>query len=194
MDINISRKKSFNTSGFFYRCGARGVLVEADSSSVQCLKLERSEDVILNSFIADREEKVVNEVINKQNLSESFFSQVKNDFEEDNGRERKSVNAEGISISEIIKRYLHVVPVLLIINSDNEKENMELIKSIHLENYRPLVVLAPASESHKILRNSRYTGVKEYMSALNYNEYAFTGLNSIYVDNNQIENRSSFIL
>ena len=195
LDINASGKNCFRISYFFYRYGARGVLIEEDPSLIQILKTERSGDVVLNSFITERSGNITKiDTFSKQNLSTSFFPTEKN-YEESNNMEReKIVDLEGISISEIIKCYLHMFPPLLIINSENEKKNMDLLKCVHIENHRPLVVVITSVESIISTEKNRNSGITEYLSTLDYYEYAFTGSSSIYVDKNFIEDSNSYIL
>ena len=92
------------------------------------------------------------------------------------------VKVSSITVNDIIEKYFGgQTPNFISI--DIEGYDLEIIKSIDLEKYRPLVIIVETIEYRPYLPiNVKINDVMEYLNAKDYTEYAFTGINSIFID------------
>ncbi|MDE5738684.1 MAG: FkbM family methyltransferase, partial [Oscillospiraceae bacterium] len=89
---------------------------------------------------------------------------------------------KSITVNDIIKNYFQEkAPV--IINLDIEGLELEILQSINFEQYRPLffiIEMIPYSKNLSVgIKNQE---LLNFMHSKNYLEYAFTGINSIFID------------
>ena len=65
---------------------------------------------------------------------------------------------------------------------------LEILESINFEKYRPLIIIAEMIEYKPTLVISKKNKeTLDFMEKNEYIEYAFTGINSIFIDKKQIE-------
>ena len=71
----------------------------------------------------------------------------------------------------------------LICSIDIEGDELSVLKSINMDKYRPLIYIIETIEYRKNLDlNNKRMDIIEYMQGKGYQEYAFTGVNSIFID------------
>lgn len=89
-----------------------------------------------------------------------------------------------MTVNEVIDKYFNGVPT--IVSLDVEGDELEILKSIDMEKYRPLIYIIETIEyREKIDLNNKRTDIINFMNSKNYKEYAFTGVNSIFLDEKQ---------
>ncbi len=182
LDLGANRPKEMSNTNFFYEQGARGVLVEANCTLIPALENERRGDVILNRCITDKSgDKVTFNVLNLDGLSKI------GDVDEilkanPNARLEKSIEIETISVNDIMEKYFNgKAPVIL--NLDIEGLETEILNSIDFEKYRPLfMIIEMIPYSTSLTMGIKDNELLECAKSKGYSEYAFTGINSIFVD------------
>jgi hypothetical protein len=78
--------------------------------------------------------------------------------------------------------------VPLLMNIDVEGMEMEILRSIDFTKYRPMVlVLEMIPYSKKLPVGQKNQEILAFLQEKGYTEYAFTGINSIFLDTNATE-------
>ncbi|MDR2649364.1 MAG: FkbM family methyltransferase [Clostridiales bacterium] len=186
IDIGANRPKEMSNTFFFYSHGARGILVEADPRLIPGLRFYRSEDVILNRCIASSSGKKKQfNLLNIEGISTA--GDIENLIKENEAVKLvERIEVETISFNEIVETYMPEAPVLLTI--DVEGMDFKVLQSINWTSYRPLILIVETIPySMDLLVESKEFEIIEYMNNQGYCEYAFTGINSIFLDKNRVK-------
>ena len=189
LDLGANHAKAMSNSYMLYRFGARGVLVEANPNLISELKKERRGDLILNNCVTiDKSASLTFYIMSGDGLSTSDYNRVQevininpNIYIED------KIDVKAITIDDIFKNYFSEVPML--VNIDIEGIELEILKQFDLKRRRPLIFVVetvPYSCDFKILQKDQ--DIIHFMETMGYVEYAFTGINSIFVDSKRLRN------
>ncbi len=188
LDLGANHAKELSNTYFFYKRGARGVLLEANPDLIPELKLYRNEDIVLNKCVTtSREGEIDFYIMNGDGLS-TFDLDSANAAIDANPdlKITKTVKIESITVNKIIENYMGKAPTIL--NIDIEGKDIEILGSIDFEKYRPLIVIAEMIEYKPTLTvGMKNQEILDYMISIDYIEYAFTGINSIFIDKRRIE-------
>ena len=194
LDLGANHAKEISNTFYFYRHGARGVLVEANPALIPELKLFRNQDVILNRCVtATKCEPVDFYVLNGNGLS-TPDKDAADEFIKANPSLsiEKKISVESITVNEIIEVYFDKPPTIL--NIDIEGSELEILNSIDFERYRPFVIIVemiPYMLQFSI--KGKNQEIMDFMKDNDYYEYAFTGINSIFIDKKQLAAMGRFI-
>lgn len=187
LDLGANHAKYLSNTFYFYQKGARGVLVEANPDLIGELKLFRSGDTILNNCIASESNVIVPfYILNGDGLSTPDLEEAQAAIAENNTlRIEKTVQVKTVSVNELMNKYFDCAPTILSI--DIEGKEMEILRSIDFKEHRPLVISIETIpyRKHLVVEEKR-TDIVRYMAEIGYTEYAFTGINSIFLDKSQI--------
>ena len=191
LDLGANQPVEMSNTYFFYERGARGVLLEANPLLIPELKKQRSGDTVLNQAVTDKSgETVTFHILNLDGLSK--IGDISDILEANpDAKLEKSIEIKTICYNDIIETYFNKkAPVIL--NLDIEGLEMQILQSMNLNVYRPLFMIIEMIPYSKVLT----AGVKnqellKYLNAQNYIEYAFTGINSIFIDKLQYEKFTS---
>ncbi|MDE5769621.1 MAG: FkbM family methyltransferase [Oscillospiraceae bacterium] len=187
LDLGANKPVEMNNSYLFYQQGARGVLVEANPALIPDLEKTRPGDVVLNRAVTERSgEEILFQVLNLDGLSKiGDISEIL--AKNPDAQLQQQIAVRTISVNDIIREYFHgTAPV--IINLDIEGLELEILESIDFETYRPLffiIEMIPYSEN--LVVNQKDWELVDYMQRMDYQEYAFTGINSIFIDDRQYQ-------
>ena len=90
-----------------------------------------------------------------------------------------------ITVNEILDTYFDGAPVF--INIDIEGAEMDILESIDFEAHRPLAIILEMIpyRSHLVV-GIKNQEILQFMADKDYVEYAFTGINSIFLDKKQM--------
>lgn len=183
LDLGANKPVEMSNTYLFYQQGARGVLLEANPSLIPALKQQRSGDVILNQAVTDKSgDSVIFNILNLDGLSKiGDVSEIL--AKNQNAKLEQAITIQTITVNDIIQRYFQSkAPVIL--NLDIEGLELQILESIDFETYRPLfliIEMIPYSET--LSAGIKNQELLNYMQSKNYLEYAFTGINSIFMDN-----------
>lgn len=182
LDLGANHPKFMSNTYFFYEQGARGVLVEANPKLACELEKERSGDIVLNKCISGKSgEKLDFNILNLDGLSK--VGDVSDILHENpDARIEETVQLETISVNDIIEQYFSG-KFPLILNLDIEGLEKQILESIDFEKYRPMImIIEMIPYSKELVRGQKDTELLEYVKSKGYDEYAFTGINSIFID------------
>ena len=188
LDLGANHARDLSNTYYFYQHGSSGVLVEANPDLIPELKLLRRRDIILNRCVANTDDKEVEFYItNFDGLSSSDRISVEHASGVNEMIElAQTVQVKTISVQSILERYFNRPPALL--NIDVEGCEMDILRSYDFERYRPFVVVAEVIPYDKnLVVGVKNRDIVEFLQQNGYIEYAFTGINSIFIDARKLE-------
>ena len=187
LDLGANHAKLYSNTYHFYQKGVRGVLVEANPALIGELKFYRSGDVILNRCIASTSGETVDfYVLNGDGLSTPDKEGAEAAIRENPVLKiEQVVPVKTITVDEILDTYFDKTPT--IVNLDIEGEEMNILNSIDFNKHRPLIMIIETIPYRKhLVVGLKNQEIVDFMASKNYIEYAFTGINSIFLDKEQI--------
>lgn len=188
LDLGANHAKFLSNTNFFYQNGSRGVLVEANPALIPELKFYRGEDIILNRCVAPFSGKRVKfYVLNGDGLSSPDLTSVEDCLNRNHDLKiERIVEVESISIGDILNQYFDKAPTF--INMDLEGSEMEILHGFDFNRYRPLLFIIETIpyRPNTLVLNEKNDDIVKFMESQGYMEYAFTGVNSIFIDVNQL--------
>lgn len=188
LDLGANHAKDMSNTYYLYSQGAAGVLVEANPQLMKELKFYRHRDVILNKCVAESSKELVDfHILSGDGLSTSFMESASQCINENPDLKIiETVQIETICPNDILEKYFDNSPTIL--NIDIEGNDLEVLNSINFDRYRPLIVITEMIEykTHLVV-GKKNKMIFEYMESKNYVEYAFTGINSVFLDKIQLE-------
>lgn len=184
LDLGANHAVHLSNTYSFYLSGARGVLVDANPVLAKELTEKRPGDKVVNRCISDKPGTKLDFYI----MSGDGLSTV--DYEAAQGfiRENPSLSIErtesvdSITVDELISEYFpDKAPELM--NIDVEGMEMTILRSIDFTKFRPMMIICEMIG----YRNGLTVGEKDqeilsFMKSAGYEEFAFTGINSIFID------------
>ena len=100
----------------------------------------------------------------------------------------RTVEVETITVNDILESYFDSSPTF--INLDIEGMEMEILRNIDFEACRPLIIIVETIPYRvKLSSEEKNTEIVSFMRLKDYSEYAFTGINSIFVDKRRLQNQ-----
>ena len=119
-----------------------------------------------------------------------WLSSFNRDFIEETMKESPWVKIEQeiqvpiLSLNEIFETYFQSIPA--IVSIDVEGDELSILKTVDMSKYRPLIyVIETIGYREKIDLDNKRLDIITYMLSQDYKEYAFTGVNSIFLDKRQ---------
>lgn len=183
IDLGANHAIQLSNTYWLYRQGARGVLVEANPSLIPELRLCRAQDIILQRCVATKNgEWVEFYPFEEDGLSTTCKEQVDHCLEVNSTLHlQNTFKVQTITVEEIIKNVLKQTPILL--NIDIEGNELQILQTINFSEYRPAIIIVETIPYNKILAtNCKSLDIVDFMHSQEYEEYAFTGINSIFID------------
>jgi FkbM family methyltransferase len=190
LDLGANHAKELSNTYYFYRLGARGVLVEANPTLASELKLLRCGDVVLNKCIAEKSgDEIPFYILNGDGLSTPNKEMAENFTVINTGLSiDRVVNVGTITVGDIITQHFQEAPDLL--NVDIEGKEEAVLRSIDFDVCRPTVIICemiPYMPNHLLAVAFKNQDIMDIMTNNGYMEYAFTGINSIFIDRRHFE-------
>lgn len=183
LDLGANHAKELSNTYHFYQMGARGVLLEANPELIPELKQIRPRDIVLNRAISlsQEEQEVPFYVLNGDGLSTIDYEEVKRACAQNPDLKiTATYQIKTIQLQEILQTYFP--EELTILSIDLEGIEEKILEQIDFKTYKPWII---------ILENIPYRPTlsideREYKGNLlleqcGYTEYAFTGINSIFL-------------
>lgn len=184
LDLGANHAKTISNTYSFYEAGGHGVLVEANPELIPELRLYRSNDVILNMCVVADEniQSIPFHLMNGDGLSSPDEASIANALSENPVlKVEKTVNVPAITAKKLIEMYMPKAPTVL--NVDIEGMETEVLDTLDLDSWRPLVLIVETIPYHPYLvHDEKRTDIAEFLKTKDYTEYAFTGINSVFVD------------
>ena len=187
LDLGANHAKELSNTYKFYKMGGRGVLVEANPELIPELTENRKGDVILNNVIVPSDEASGGStdfyVLSGDGLSTLDYESAVRACEANPSitiKQKYSVNT--VTVSEILDRYFK--DGMDILNIDLEGIEYQILKEFDFSKIRPKIILLESIEyrPYLVTEKSLSQDTAALLKANNYTEYAFTGINSVFLD------------
>ena len=187
LDLGANHPIHMNNTYSLYQRGAKGVLVEANPELISELRNVRKNDVILNKVITNETGTVKFYVMSGDGLSTMSYEEARIACERNKEISIKEVyEIETIRLEQILETYFVESPTVLSI--DLEGVERQILETFDFKKYRPLIIILEDIPYYPYLViNQREEKVADIMKENGYIEYAFTGINVIYIDKQQID-------
>ena len=188
LDLGANHAKQLSNTYMLYKKGMRGVLVEANPQLIGELKFYRSEDVILNKCISNHsDESLQFYIMSGDGLSCTSMDAV-NEMIEKNPQLyiKDTITVDTITVNQILQKYFSKAPILLSIDIEGQEES--ILQTLDCDKYAPLIVIVERIDyGTTIATKKRKDLIADIMSQNGYFEYAFTGINSIFINKRRLE-------
>ena len=161
--------------------------MEANPSLIKELKFYRNGDIILNRCISNQSgQGILFYVMNNDGLSTPDKAAAEAAMAKDQTLKiERTVAVESITVNEIMDTYFDGAPMFM--NLDIEGEEMNILESIDFEAHRPMLIsIEMIPYRTNIVIGNKNPDILAFMTRNDYVEYAFTGINSIFIDKRQI--------
>lgn len=183
LDIGCNDYRNLSNSYALYKKGIRGVLIDANPIYLDEIKIYRPEDIVLNCGIgAKNSKKMKFYILNTPGLDSFDLNSIKEAKRQTPWIEIvDEIEVPVYTLDEIYERYFASVPT--IVSLDVEGLEMDILKSTNFEKYRPYIfIIETIKYREKISVTNKRNDIIEFMLQNDYVEYAFTGVNSIFID------------
>lgn len=188
LDLGANHAKQLSNTYMLYKKGMRGVLVEANPQLIGELKFYRSEDVILNKCISNHsDESLQFYIMSGDGLSCTSMDAV-NEMIEKNPQLyiKETITVDTITVNQILQKYFSKAPILLSIDIEGQEES--ILQTLDYNKYAPLIVIVERIDyGTTIATRKRQDLIADIMNQNGYFEYAFTGINSIFINKRRLE-------
>lgn len=188
LDLGANHAKTLSNTYMLYKKGMRGVLVDANPKLVEELKFYRNEDIVLNKCIAEESgTSMAFYILNGDGLSSMDLEAVNEVIAKNPSLYiEETIMVEAITVNDLMEQYFTKAP--LVLNVDVEGMEEEILCAIDYEKYAPLIIVVERIEyDTTIATEKRNDNIEEIMAGKGYFEYAFTGINSIYINRARLE-------
>ena len=189
LDLGANHAIELSNTYSLYERGARGVLVEANPSLIPELQEYRSGDIILNRCIYSETDKTMSfYIMSGDGLSSMDLESIQNMLHKNPSLKVESVlPVKTITIEDILKQYFsQSAPTF--VNIDVEGMEFTILKNWDFEHYRPAVFIVEMIPYRPTLViGEKNKEIINFMESVGYIEYAFTGINSIFVDKSSFQ-------
>lgn len=187
LDLGANHAKYLSNTYYFYQKMGHGVLVEANPQLIPELERERERDTVLNRCVAPNSgeyEKLF--ILSGDGLSSPDRESVEEAIQQTPGLKlNDTVMVETISVNDLFRDYFEECPSF--VSMDIEGMEMDILSSIDFEAYRPLVyIIETIPYSANLVTGRKEMEIVDFMKSKEYDEYAFTGINSIFVDRRRL--------
>lgn len=189
LDIGANHAVHLSNTYRFYHQGARGTLVEANPALIDELRSLRPGDEVIHACVDHSGVAAVPfYCLNGDGLSSANADSVRHAMELNPMLSVTGTpTVETITMEQLISRLGGKAPAIL--NVDVEGKEMEVLEHIDLETFRPKVIVTEMVEYQLAVSLDKNQSLVDYMLAHDYREFAYTGINSIFVDARSMNRR-----
>ena len=180
LDLGANHPCDMSNTWFFYQQGATGILVDANPKLAEELRRARPKDQVINACVGP----VSGETLDFHVLSADGLS-APGDVSEvlranPAVRVLETIPMQTVAVNDLMEQ-LGGAPKIL--NLDIEGMEMEILRSIDFAKYRPTtMIIEMIPYSKQLVAGKKNPEILRFMQEKGYVEYAFTGINSIFLD------------
>jgi hypothetical protein len=182
LDIGAYHPTSINNTYYFYKRGAKGVLVEPNASICKVLREVRPRDTVLEAGIGITAQREADYYM----MTEPSW----NTFSKEEAEHQEKITNKRIRIKEVIKMPLYDINQViadhfggqapLYLSIDAEGIHFEILKSVDFSRFRPKIICIETLVSGT---TKTIPEIEAFMKEKNYVARGATFVNTIFVDN-----------
>ncbi|MCI7350155.1 MAG: FkbM family methyltransferase [Ruminococcus sp.] len=187
LDLGANHAKELSNTYKFYKSGGHGVLVEANPELIPELMENRKNDIVLNRVIVPSNGSYKSEtdfyVLSGDGLSTlDYNSALEACRANPQITIKQKYSVKTISVAEILDRYFS--DGMDILNIDLEGIEYSILKEFDFSKVRPKIIILESIEykPYLVMEKTLSKKSKDLLENNDYIEYAFTGINSIFID------------
>ena len=192
LDIGANHPKFLNNTYFFYKRGCSGILIEPNHNLLEKLRRVRPRDKCINIGIGFGEKREADFYIMTADTMSTFSKETAEQYASYGTHKIKEVRKVLlVPINEIFPELFEKTPNL--ISLDIEGLDLDILKSINFEIYRPEVFCVETLTYSEDNTEKKLGEIIDFMLSQDYFVYADTYVNTIFVDKRCWEKRKSSI-
>lgn len=192
LDLGANHAIELSNTFALYQLGARGVLVEANPQLIAELKERRKGDLVLHRCISSSSGTLQNfYIMNGDGLSCTSLEAAQLAIQKNPALEIENiVTVESITVNDILQQYFKEAPT--VVNIDVEGMELDILHAWNFDRYRPYIfIIEVIPYKPTLVVGEKDDNIIQYMKSVHYIEYAFTGINSIFIDEKYFKERES---
>jgi FkbM family methyltransferase len=190
LDIGANHPIYVSNTYLLYVKGSKGVCIEPNPILYQKLKRTRSRDTCINAGVAFDEKREADFYLFPYKAHGlSTFSKQEADFWEQEGNENvgtysveKVLKMKLVDINSIIEN--HFAPHPNFISIDVEGLDLQILKTLDFERFKPEVICVETLNYHQANKESKEQEIEKFLTDKGYFVYADTYLNTIFCSKN----------
>jgi FkbM family methyltransferase len=182
LDIGTNDPIHGNNTYLFYMRGSRGVCIEPDPVLYKRIKEKRNRDVVLNAGAGVGEDTAGELNIFPEPYTgwNTFSAEEAAKKQIDSGIAiKEKVTIPFVAVNEIIQKYFTTTPDFISI--DVEGLDLEIVKSINFDKYRPAVFCIETTAFDVAHKGSKNEELINFMLSNGYKIYADTFVNTLFI-------------
>jgi FkbM family methyltransferase len=190
LDIGANHYKNMSNTFLFHELGGNGVTIEANPMFILEHRYFRPRDLVLNIGITTSENNDILPfyIFNGDGLS--TFSEKEKDHVLNQGSQfelLETINVPTKTINQVIEQNFKT-PIDFI-TIDVEGLDLEILQSLDFDKYAPIAIVIEVIEFRPYLASGiKNTEFEDFLKTKGYVEFAFTGVNSIFVKKEYFSN------
>ena len=189
LDLGANHAQKYSNTYTLYRQGAHGVLVEANPALIPELIASREKDVVLHRCIADAsgETRKFYVFTGYADGLSTMNAELAEKIAQANPQFtlQPPIDVETVAVNELMEQYFP--NGLSMMNLDIEGAEMPILRSIDFDQYRPLlIVVEMIAYKPTLVVGEKNEEILRFLENKEYVEFAFTGINSIFIDRRRI--------
>ena len=181
LEIGTNDPCKLNNTYFFYKKKCRGVLIEPDPRLFNKIKKRRSGDICLNAGVGSGAGSDITFFLMQPDTLSTSSPEKAEEYKKLGIKLKSEFKVPLININTVIANYFgSFAPDYLSV--DVEGLDFEIIKSLDLSKYRPVIICAETLTYTNNNTEKKIVEISNYLCNNNYFIYADTYINTIFVD------------
>jgi len=181
LDLGAHHPRHMSNTYLFYQQGSCGVCVEPDPALYALLKRKRPHDVCLNVGVGTSGVEQADFYIMTSRSLNTFSRQDAERYQSYEGQQiERIIQVPLLPVNNLISRYCQPAPQFISI--DVEGLDLEIVKSLDFNRFRPLVLCVETLTYTEDRTERKRVEIADFVCGHGYFQYADTYINSIFVD------------
>lgn len=178
IDVGANDSKRFSNTMRFYKRGWYGINIEPDTNKYKQLRKKRPRDINLNIGVSTKPGKLKFFVFSPDTLSTFSPLEARKKLSE-GYKVVKELFIDTQQLTQVIQKYCKNIDIDFI-TVDTEGYDMEVLKSLSWERFRPKLVCVETVNQEKHGNNDNLESIDTYLIKQGYEKSYDNGLNTIY--------------
>ncbi|MCR5090943.1 MAG: FkbM family methyltransferase [Oscillospiraceae bacterium] len=184
LDIGCNDFRNDNNTYYMYLLGASGVVIDANPVCVESFQGRRPRDTVLNIGVGEKDEgELIFYVMNNYGLS-TFSKEAVEDAIRKNPENQveKEIAVPVLGINTVLEQYFRDFP-LDVLSLDAEGIDEKILNTLDFDTYKPQIIIVETIDyAPWVVVEQKRAEIMDIMKEKGYVEFAFTGVNSIFID------------